>query len=129
MAVFATIAFATFLLEYNHLFAFYKGSGDFAYDFGAFYCGSTYFNIAVDVGEQNAVEFNLVAFIDVFTEIVNVQELVFFSFELLSLDFYDNVHLFDKQKVNPLRRARCNMRRPLYSAYCGKSAHKIIKSG
>ncbi len=93
MTVFATIAFATFLLENDNLLAFYKGSEDFTYNLCAFHGGSANFNCLIGLSEKNAVELNLVSFFDSFAEIVNIQELLRLCLELLSLDFYDSVHL------------------------------------
>ena len=92
MAVFAAIAFATFLLEHDYFVAFHESSSNFAYYFSAFDGGSTHSYSAVIVDQQNAVEFHGVTFLVVFTEEVNIQEAVLFSFELLTLNFYDNVH-------------------------------------
>ncbi len=93
MAVFAAIAFATLFLEHDHLVALYEGFGYFAYNFSAFYCGSAYEHFAILVGEENAVELHGGTLLDILAEVVHIQELAFFSFELLSLNFYDNVHL------------------------------------
>ena len=93
MAVFAAIAFAAFFLENDNFFTFYEGSSDLANNFSSFNSGSADLNGTISVSEENAVEFDFVAFFDFFAEVVYIQELVFFSFELLSLDFYDNVHL------------------------------------
>ncbi len=93
MAVFAAIAFATLFLEYDHLVALYEGFGYFANNFCAFNGGSADKHFAVFVGEEHAVELNGVTSLGLFAEVVNIQELTFFSFELLSLDFYDNVHV------------------------------------
>ena len=84
MAVFAAIAFATFLLEYDYFVAFHEGSSDFAHYLSAFDGGSTDSNSAIIVDQQNAVEFHGVTFLVVCTEEVNVQEAVLFSFELLT---------------------------------------------
>ena len=93
MAVFTAIAFAALLLEYDNLVAFNEGFGYFANNFCTFYGGSTYENFAVFVGEENAVELHGVTGLGFFAEVVNIQELAFFGFELLSLNFYDNVHV------------------------------------
>ena len=93
MSVFATIAFAAFLLENDNLLAFYKGSEDFTYNLCAFHCGSANFNCFVGLSEEHAVKFDLVSFFNSFAEIVNIQELFRLCLKLLSLDFYDSVHL------------------------------------
>ena len=93
MAVFATIAFATFFLENDDLFTFYEGGGNLAYYFCSFNYWSTDFHGTVGVSEEYAVEFDCVTFFYLLSEVVNIQKLACFGFELLSLDFYDNVHL------------------------------------
>ncbi len=93
MAVFAAIAFATFLLEYDHFVTFYEGLFNLANNFSSFNSGSTDFHGTIGFSEENAVEFNLVTFFNLLSEVVDIQEFACFSFELLSLNFYDNVHL------------------------------------
>ncbi len=101
MAVFAAIAFATFLLENDHFVTFFEVLEHLAYYFGAFEYGGTYFNcFVVGLSEENTVKFYSVAFFSSFAEIVNIQELAGFSLELLSLNFYDCVHLFNWFTVN-----------------------------
>ena len=92
VTVFAAVTFAAFFLEDNHFVALDEGFLYLAYYFSAFYCRSTYFNSAVHVGKEYAVELDAVAFLYIFTKVVNIQKTVFFCLELLSLDFYDNVH-------------------------------------
>lgn len=95
MAVFATIAFAAFLLENDHFVALNEGSQDLTYNFCAFNCGSANLYCIVGLSEENAVEFNLVAFFGSIAEIVYIQELFRLCLELLSLNFYDSVHLLN----------------------------------
>ena len=91
MTVLAAIAFAAFLLEDNHLVTLYEGCEDFTYYLCAFHCGCANLHFSVSVSEEHAVKFDLLSFFNCFAEIVYIQELVFFSFELLSLNFYDTV--------------------------------------
>ena len=105
MAVFAAIAFATFFLENDNFFTFNKGSLNSADNFGSFNNGSTNFHVTVGVNEKNTVECDFLSFRDFVTEEVNVEELVGFSLELLSLNFYDSVHLIDIVKVSSGGRA------------------------
>ena len=105
MAVETTIAFATFFLENEYFVTFYEGFLDLAYYFCSFDGRSADFNGTVGISEENTVELDSVAFFYLLAEEMNIQEFVFFSFELLSLNFYDNVHLMlYVLKVNPLRR-------------------------
>ena len=93
MTVLATVVVATFLLENDNFIAFYEGTLYLANNFCPFYGGRAYFHGTVGISEEYAVEFDFVTFFYLLTEIVDIQKFVFFSFELLSLDFYDNVHL------------------------------------
>lgn len=92
MAVFAAIAFATFLFEDDDFVAFDEGSCNFANNFSSFDGRSADFNGTVGVREKHAVKLDRVAFLNILAEIVNIQELTGFGLELLSLNFYDNVH-------------------------------------
>lgn len=93
MAVLTTIAFATLLLEDDYLLALYEGGENLANDLGTLDSGSTNLNCIVGFGEENTVEFYGVTFFERVAEIVNIQELLRLGLELLSLDFYDSVHL------------------------------------
>lgn len=102
MTVFATIAFAAFLLENDNFVAF-EESGGFALNFVlgyfanhlcAFNGGSANLDCAVGVNEQNTVELYGVAGLNIVAKIMNIQEAVLFCLELLALDFYDNVHYY-----------------------------------
>ena len=93
MAVFATIAFATLLLEDDYLLTLYEGLENLANHLRALYCGGTYFYCIVGFSEEHTVKFNCVTFFVSIAEIVNIQELLRLCLELLSLDFYDSVHL------------------------------------
>ena len=93
MTVLAAIALATLLLEDDYLVTLYKRSEHLANDFGTLKCGSTPLNFIVGFGEENTVKLYCVTFFERVAEIVNIQELVGFGLELLSLDFYDSVHL------------------------------------
>lgn len=92
MAVFAAVAFATLFLEHDYLVAFYEAFGYFAYNFSTFYSRSTYFYCTVGVYEENAVEFDGCT-VFYFAKVVHIQETIFLGLELLTLDFYDYVHL------------------------------------
>ena len=92
MAVFATIAFATFFLENDHFVTFYEGFFILAYHFRAFHGRRTDLNVAVGVQKKDFVEAYGIAFLHVVAEMVDIQELALFGLELLSFDFYDCVH-------------------------------------
>ncbi len=79
MTVLTTIALATLLLKDDYL--------------GTLKCRGTYLNFIVGFGEEHTVKFYGVSFFERVAEIVNIQELVGLCLELLSLDFYDSVHL------------------------------------
>ncbi len=93
MTVFDTIAFAAFLLENNHFFALYQGNEYFTHYFRAFHCGCAYLDGTIGICEEHAVKFELVSFFNGIAEIMNIQILVGFGLELLSLNFYNCVHL------------------------------------
>ncbi len=93
MAVLATIAFATFFLEDDYLLALYKRLENLANHLGTLYGGGTYFYCVVGFSEEHTVKFYCVTFFVSIAEIVNIQELLRLCLELLSLDFYDSVHL------------------------------------
>ncbi len=95
MAVFATVTFATFFLENDHFVSLYERSEHFTYNFCAVYCRGAYLNVTFGFSEENTVEFNFVSFFNGFAQIMNIQELLGFCLELLSLNFYDCVHWFD----------------------------------
>lgn len=93
MAVFTTIAFAALLLEDDYLLALYEGLENLANHLGTLDSGSTYFYCVVGFSEEHTVKFYCVTFFVSIAEIVNIQELLRLCLELLSLDFYDSVHL------------------------------------
>ncbi len=93
MAVFAAIAFATFFLENDHFVTFYERGFYLAYYFCTFYGGSADFHGTILVDQKNAVKLYGLAGFHCFAEIVYIQETALFGFELLSLNFYDSVHL------------------------------------
>ena len=92
MAVFAAIAFATFFLENDHFFTFYERGCHFANYFCSFNDWSTDFHGTIGISEEYTVELDCVAFFDLLSEVVDIQKFACFGFELLSLNFYDNVH-------------------------------------
>ncbi len=86
-----TITFSSFLLEDDDTFAF-EMREDFANDLCTFYGGSTNFYGSVVVDQQYFVKLDSSTLLSVQT--VNIESLAGFGFELLSLDFYNYVHLF-----------------------------------
>ena len=93
MAVETAITFAAFFLENDNFFTFHEGTFHLANNFCSFHGGSSDFHGTIGIDEEDAVEFDCVAFVNFFAEIVDIQILAGFGFELLSLDFYDYVHL------------------------------------
>lgn len=93
MAVLAAIALTTLLLEDDYLLTLYEGLENLANHLGTLYCGRTYFNCIVGFSEEHTVKFHCVTFFVSIAEIVNIQELLRLCLELLSLNFYDSVHL------------------------------------
>ena len=84
------IAFSSFFLEDDDALAFQVGEY-FAYDFCTFYGGGAHFYGAVVIDQQYFVEFDSGALLCCQT--VNEQPATGFGFELLSLNFYNYVHL------------------------------------
>ncbi len=125
MAILHTVTFATFFLENNHFVTFYKGSSYFAYYLRTFYGRRADLYVTVGVSKKYTVKFYLVAFLYLFAEIVYIQELVFFSFELLSLNFYNYKH-FNLLVYMLLRRVERHSAASASSfTRCGKiKAHK-----
>ncbi len=95
MTVLTTVALAALLLEDDYLLALYEGLENLANDLCSFEGGSTNLNSVIGFGEENTVELDGVTFFVLVTEIVNIQELLRLCLELLSLDFYDSVHLIN----------------------------------
>ncbi len=93
MTVLTTIALTAFLLEDDYLVTLHEGLKYFTYYFCAFHGGSAYCNVTVGICEENTVKFLCVACFSGIAEIVYIQELVGLSFKLLTLNFYDSVHL------------------------------------
>lgn len=93
MAIQATIAFATLLLEDDHVFTFHEGSLNLANNLCTFdgRCANLYGTVGIY--EQNAVKLHRVAFLALVAEIVDIQLLALLGTELLSLNFYNCVHL------------------------------------
>ncbi len=109
MSVFATIAFAAFLLENDNFVAFEEGGFNlfatavislvgsyFANYLCAFNGGCAYFDGAVIVNEKNPVKLYGLSGLYLVPEIVNIQEAALFCLELLTLNFYDNVHYINE---------------------------------
>ena len=93
MTVLATVALAALLLEDDYLLALYEGLENLANHLGSIDGRSTNLNCVVGFGEEYTVKLDCVTFFVLVTEIVNIQELLRLGLELLSLDFYDSVHL------------------------------------
>ena len=93
MTVLATVALAALLLEDDYLLALYEGLENLANHLGSIDGRSTNLNCVVGFGEEYTVKLDCVTFFVLVTEIVNIQELLRLCLELLSLDFYDSVHL------------------------------------
>ena len=95
MTVQAAIAFATFLLENDNVFTFHEGSLYLANNLCTFDGRCANLNGTVGIHEQDAVELYRVTFLALVAEIVDIQLLALLGTELLSLNFYNCVHLFN----------------------------------
>ena len=99
MAVFTTIAFATFLLEHDHFVTFYEGKDHLSVYFCAFHGRHSDFNVAVGIYEKHFVECHFLTFLYFIAEMMDIKVFSFFYLELLSFDFNNCVHLFVLQIV------------------------------
>ena len=93
MTVLATVVVATFLLEDDNLIALYEGTFHLANYFCPFYGGRADLHGTVGVYEEDLVKLYGFALFLLVAEIVDIQEFLGLSLELLSLNFYDCVHL------------------------------------
>ena len=93
MTVQTAIAFTTFLLENDNVFTFHEGSLYLANNLCTFDGRCANLNGTVGIHEQNAVKLYRVAFLVLVAEIVDIQLLAGLDTELLSLNFYNCVHL------------------------------------
>ena len=93
MTVQTAIAFATLLLEDNHVFTFHEGSLYLANNLCTFDGRCANLNGTVGIYEQDAVKLYCVTFFALVAEIVDIQLLASLGTELLSLNFYNCVHL------------------------------------
>ncbi len=93
MTVQTAIAFATFLLEDDHVFTFYEGSLYLANNLCTFDGRCANLNGTVGIYEQNAVKLYRVTFLALVAEIVDIQLLALLGTELLSLNFYKSCSL------------------------------------
>ena len=92
MAVLTTVTFATFFLENDHFLTLYEGNEYFSVNFSTFNGRSSDLYVAVGIEKENFVECNGFAFFHLIAEMMNIQILALFGFELLSFNFYNCVH-------------------------------------
>ena len=92
MTVQLAVSLSSLLVENQYLITLYQRREHFAYHLRSFYGRSTYLNLTVVVNQQHFVKlYNSTAF--GVLNVMNEQLLSFFSFKLLSVNFYDYVHL------------------------------------
>ena len=92
IAVQLAVAFATLLVEHQHLVAFNQRREHFAYNLGTFNGRSAYLYFAIVVNQQHFLKFNSLAVFGT-ADVVYEELLAFFCFELLTVNLYDCVHL------------------------------------
>ena len=92
MAIQTAIAFATLLLEDNHVFTFHEGSLHLANNLCALYGGGTYLHCTIGIDEENLVKLDGVTLLDIAGQVVDIQLLASLGTELLSLNLYNCVH-------------------------------------
>lgn len=93
MTVQFSVTFSSLFVEYQYFVTFYQVRSNFAYHFCTFYSRSTYSNSTVVVNQQNFVKFNSCTVFSIL-DVVNKQLFAFFSFKLLTVNFYNYVHFF-----------------------------------
>ena len=101
MTVQLAVTFSSLLVEYENFVTFYQSGNYFANYFCAFYCRSTYGDVAVFVYQKNFFKFYCCTSFCIL-HVVNEQFLASFCFELLTVDFYNCVHfLYIMYKLAP----------------------------
>ena len=93
MTVQFSVTFSSLLVEYQYFITFNQVRSNFAYHFCTFYGRSTYSYVTVVVYQQNFVKFNSCTVFSILN-VVNKQFLAFFSFKLLTVNFYNYVHFY-----------------------------------
>ncbi len=93
MTVQTAIAFATVLNENDNVFAFNEGSLSLANNLCTLDGRCANLNGTVGIYEQDAVELYRVTCLSLVAEILYIQLLALLGTELLSLNFYNCVHL------------------------------------
>ena len=93
IAIELAIALAALLVENEYLLTLNERRYYFAYYLGAFYSRSTYLYVAVVVNQQHVVKFNSLAVFGA-ADVVYIELLALFCFELLTVNLYDCVHLY-----------------------------------
>ena len=100
MTVQLAVTFSSLLVEYENLVTLYQFGYYFANNFCAFHYGSTYGYVTVVVYQKNLVKFYCrTGFC--FLHVVYEQLFASFCFELLTVDFYNCVHLIYNVKLAP----------------------------
>ena len=92
MTVQFAIALSSLLVEHEHLFALYQRRNYLANNLSALNCRSTNLYLTIVVNQQHLVKLNNSAILCVL-DVVNKQLLTLLSLELLSVNFYNYVHL------------------------------------
>ena len=101
MTILYAIVFATLHLENDDFVTFHKWVNNFYYYFCPSYCGCTNFNCAIVVNEQHFVEFNSFTCFSIFN-MMHKKLLAFFSFKLLTVNFYNCVHFLLLNGFSPI---------------------------
>ena len=92
MTVLFSETFSSFLVEDDYFFTFYQRRNYFANNFCAFYSRKTYSYVSFVVNQENFFKFNCCTAFCVL-DVVNEQFFASFCFELLTVNFYNCVHL------------------------------------
>ena len=104
MTVLLTVIFSALHLENNYFVTLYEGVDNFTDYFCTFYGRCTDLHCALVVDEQYFAELNSLALSRIF-DVVNEELFALFCLKLLTVNFYNCVHLFIVKRL--LREAIC----------------------
>ncbi len=117
-----TVAFATTLVEHQHFVALDERNKHFKHNLCAFHCGSAYSYYTIVVCQQHFLNLNSCTCLHILN-VVNIELLALFGFELLTLNFCNYVHfVFELFRVGPAGEA------PLVLAFLSLSGINRLQS-
>jgi hypothetical protein len=117
------MAFSPFLMENQHFITFYQWRQNFTNDLCSFYSWGAYLNYSILVYQQNFVELDRLAVFHC-VNVMDKQLFSLFSLELLTVDFYDYVHL--SLIINRLCPGGGLSNESRFSTPCGIQGTKVV---